>query len=140
MAEPIDWTEIQSALQTDGLYTGELDGDPGDLTWKAVNAALAREELAADWENWSAARKKIAVEQAIMHKAGIDTGTIDGLIGGAVPAASLETPTAFRKGSACLAAAIVTASVSQRSRLIRPLSTCFERYRPIESLAGNSER
>jgi len=85
MANPLTWTEIQTALKAAGLYAGDIDGVAGDGTWKAVHACLMREiqasRIASGWEGWSDRRLRVAVEQVILRDAGTDPGRIDGLAG-----------------------------------------------------------
>lgn len=85
MADPLTWTEIQTALKAATLFTGAVNGTPGPDSWKAVDACLTREILAAriapGWEGWPDARRQIAVEQVILRDAGNEVGTIDGLVG-----------------------------------------------------------
>jgi hypothetical protein len=89
----MNWKQFQAAFQKAGLYKAKIDGDAGELTWKALEAffgqlALAG-RLADGWQGWSTARRKLAVEQAIMADAGIEVGEIDGLLGPQTRAARL---------------------------------------------------
>ena len=76
----IDVRTLQRALKSKGAYTGSIDGDYGPRS-----KAAAREVVAQSAEryspDWSDGRVRIALEQLIMHEAGIETGAIDGIEG-----------------------------------------------------------
>lgn len=75
----MDIRAIQAALNARGQNPPlSADGIPGKKTMAAVDAALSD---AADADDWSDARKLIAVEQLIYQDLGIEVGEIDGLVG-----------------------------------------------------------
>lgn len=81
----LNWTQLQEAFAEDGFYRGTIDGRAGEATWDALERRFAREavgsKLADGWQGWSKARRKLAVEQAVIRDAGIEVGKIDGLLG-----------------------------------------------------------
>lgn len=79
----IDDRSLQRALSTRALYAGEIDGDVGDLTRKAIFALVAGKRGAEALKGWTAARLRIAAEQAVLQDLDFYPGTsdIDGLVG-----------------------------------------------------------
>jgi hypothetical protein len=77
--------ELQAELKGLGFYDGDIDGDLGKKSWAGIERAFERLALAnrldKGWQGWGAPRRKVAVEQGIYADAGIEVGTIDGLIG-----------------------------------------------------------
>ncbi|MFN2260390.1 MAG: peptidoglycan-binding protein, partial [Parasphingopyxis sp.] len=75
----IDDRAIQRFLAEKGTYTAAVDGDYGPKSRTAARDAL----VAAGYnvEDWPDSRCKIAVQQMLMAEAGIEAGTIDGLVG-----------------------------------------------------------
>jgi peptidoglycan hydrolase-like protein with peptidoglycan-binding domain len=76
----MDLRTLQKALKAQNLYPGEVDGDGGPLTIKAINALLAREKVTG-WERWPPSRRELAAKQVICRLKSIDVGEIDGLMG-----------------------------------------------------------
>jgi hypothetical protein len=71
---------IQAALNARGTTPPlKSDGVPGKKTMAAVDLALTLAKVDAD--DWSDARRLIAIEQLIYADDGIEVGLIDGLIG-----------------------------------------------------------
>lgn len=85
MAGEMTLLQFQKALKGAGLFAGAPDGKPSQELFEAIERRFDHEALAGrlveGWQGWSAARRKLAVEQGFMRDAGIDTGTIDGLVG-----------------------------------------------------------
>lgn len=79
----LDVMAVQTALATRGLYHFKLDGISGRETRKAIDRLLTLPESKTrqDWAVWSDQRRLIAAQQIIIAGAGIEVGTIDGLIG-----------------------------------------------------------
>lgn len=78
----IDARSIQAALKTDSLYDGRLDGILGPMSRAGISRALYDEfKPSIEWRTWAQDRQQVAYEQLLMHRAGIETGDIDGLIG-----------------------------------------------------------
>jgi hypothetical protein len=77
--------QLQKSLKAVGLFDGPANGKPSQALFDAVERRFDLEALAGrlddGWQGWSAARRKLAVEQSFMRDAGIETGRIDGLIG-----------------------------------------------------------
>lgn len=76
----IDDRTIQQALAEAGHYHALIDGDYGRKSKKAAREAVD-EAIDRDIGEWSDARIKIAWQQLMMLKAGIEVGDVDGLIG-----------------------------------------------------------
>lgn len=76
----IDIKSIQAALQTLSFYQGPVDGIIGPLAEDAIKRAVAK-HLGEVASKWSPNRRLIAVQQLMMHQAGIDVGKLDGLWG-----------------------------------------------------------
>lgn len=75
----IDERTVQRELAAGGFYRGAIDGLYGDASRRATRRALiARGHAIGPWID---PRCRIALEQAIMAEAGIEVGTIDGLVG-----------------------------------------------------------
>lgn len=75
----IDERTVQRELAGGGFYRGAIDGLYGDTSRRATRHALiARGHAIGPWVD---PRCRIALEQAIMAEAGIEVGTIDGLLG-----------------------------------------------------------
>ena len=71
---------IQIFLQQDSCYKGEIDGIFGPKAKNAVSCALSEHKI--DHSGWDYDRKFIALQQLMMHIAGVsDVGLIDGLMG-----------------------------------------------------------
>lgn len=70
---------LQKRLKNARLYTGEIDGDVGPLTRRAINKYLDQNRINTD--GWSNSRKEIAAEQLYYKAHQIDAGKIDGIIG-----------------------------------------------------------
>jgi D-alanyl-D-alanine carboxypeptidase len=76
----LDPRSVQIALQAKGLYRGKLDGILGPQSEAGVSTAVVQ-ELGDKAKPWSKARKLLAFEQIVMRDAGLNPGSIDGLIG-----------------------------------------------------------
>ncbi len=78
----MDILEVQSRLAIAGLYSGAVDGIPGQRTTQGIEALfLARPYAKGDWRRWSAARRLVAAAQLFCMQDGIEVGEIDGLNG-----------------------------------------------------------
>jgi len=75
----IDYRSIQQALSTLG-FTVPQDGILGPITHDAIRKALER-RLGSVFAKWPQGRRLIAFQQLMLEHAGLDPGTIDGLIG-----------------------------------------------------------
>lgn len=75
----IDDRAVQRELAQMRAYQGAIDGIFGAGSRRAVRAALAL--AGVDSTGWTEARARIAIEQLIMARAGIEAGAIDGLVG-----------------------------------------------------------
>jgi D-alanyl-D-alanine carboxypeptidase len=75
----IDTRSIQSALKAAGFYKGEIDGNFGNGSRAARDAALRDAGVKID--GWPHSRLMIAINQWVMNGAAIDVGPIDGLAG-----------------------------------------------------------
>lgn len=82
---------IQTALKRAGFYAGEIDGEFGEQSLKATNAALTAAKVRH--EAWPHSRRMVAIRQWTLREAGFDPGALDGLEGARTRAAELE----FRK-------------------------------------------
>lgn len=69
--------ETQKALNQLG-YATEDTGLPNPAFWRTVDEAL---DAYPDADNWTDARKLIAIEQRLYASLGIEVGAIDGLVG-----------------------------------------------------------
>ena len=76
----MDLKTWQLELAAMGVDPGVADGIFGSLTRAAMAAVLTRAGIER-WRNWSWARRRIAAEQLIYRRHGIDSGEIDGLVG-----------------------------------------------------------
>ena len=74
---------IQQSLINEGFKPGTVDGQLGDNSYKAVNAALTKRKaaLSGDWPAWSNPRKAVAYLQLLCKERKIDAGDIDGFWG-----------------------------------------------------------
>ncbi len=75
----IDTRSIQSALKAAGFYQGDVDGNFGNVSRAARDAALRAAGVKID--GWPHSRLMIALNQWVMTNAAIDVGPIDGLAG-----------------------------------------------------------
>ena len=76
----MDVKTLQLELSAMGADPGAADGVFGPLTRAAVAAVLSEAGIER-WRSWSWARRRIAAEQLIYRRHGIDSGEIDGLVG-----------------------------------------------------------
>lgn len=78
----MDDRSLQRALAAAGLYAGEIDGDVGDKTKRAI-AELAKRRAYKATTGWTAKRLRIAAEQAILQDLGLypASSNVDGLAG-----------------------------------------------------------
>ena len=76
----MDVKTLQLELSAMGVSPGAADGVFGPLTRTAVAAVLAAAGIDR-WRSWSWARRRVAAEQLIYRRHGIDSGVIDGLVG-----------------------------------------------------------
>lgn len=70
--------EIQEELKKLNLYNGNIDGQIGKQTLKAIDVALKNIKNSIKWTD---ARKLIAFEQLVYKNLNIEIGEIDGLVG-----------------------------------------------------------
>jgi hypothetical protein len=76
----MDLKTMQLELSVMGVDPGAVYGVFGPLTRAAVAAVLSEAGIER-WRNWSWARRRIAAEQLVYRRHGIDGGEIDGLVG-----------------------------------------------------------
>lgn len=76
----MDLQILQKALKAQKLYAGEIDGDSGPETRKAVDKLLEQEKVTG-WKGWDWPRRELAAKQVIVRLKRIDVGEIDGLLG-----------------------------------------------------------
>ncbi len=78
----IDTRSVQRFLQARGTYSGAIDGDFGKASDRGARQLLASLGNATSYRpEWSAARVRVAVEQALIKSIGFDLGKIDGMAG-----------------------------------------------------------
>lgn len=77
----IDTRSIQESLARKGFYQARIDGEAGRATRDAIDAALAVAPIDPAWRRWGTARRLIAFQQLMMREVGIDSGSVDGLVG-----------------------------------------------------------
>ena len=77
--------DLQRVLAKAGFYNGDIDGDVGSKTKKAIGDVLAKyiDELPNKWTTWDMERKGVAATQLILDHSleAIRPGAIDGLWG-----------------------------------------------------------
>ena len=78
----MDDRSLQRALAARGLYAGAIDGDIGDQSRRAMTALVVR-KIGSAPPGWTAARLRIAAEQAILQDLGFypEASAVDGLVG-----------------------------------------------------------
>ncbi len=69
----------QSLFANTGHYKGDIDGDAGPMTMKAVD--IIEHNGGFKWDGWSKSRRLIAAAQVVLTALGYEPGTIDGLEG-----------------------------------------------------------
>lgn len=72
--------DIQKALSEAGMYAGPIDGKIGPNTEASIKR-LVDAMVVEPIIKWKPSRLLLAAEQAIMLKAGLDVGKVDGLMG-----------------------------------------------------------
>lgn len=79
----IDDRSLQRALAAARLYAGAIDGDVGPATKAAIHALVVQRRGSAAVAGWTAARLRIAAEQAILQDIGFypKSSKVDGLVG-----------------------------------------------------------
>lgn len=75
--------DLQAALATAGLYTGDIDGLFGPKSEAAMDRFLAAKSAAisGNWQSWPLPRRKLALGQLICRELSIESGRVDGLFG-----------------------------------------------------------
>ncbi len=83
---------IQRNLKADNLYMGNIDGDRGVKTNRAIGLALEKysDDFPADWRSWSNKRRAVGYLQWLCLQKGIDAGIIDGWYGPQTKSASAQ--------------------------------------------------
>ena len=78
----MDDRSLQRALAARGLYAGAIDGDIGDQSRRGMTALVVR-KIGSAPPGWTAARLRIAAEQAILQDLGFypEASAVDGLVG-----------------------------------------------------------
>jgi len=71
--------DVQGLLAKAGYYKGDIDGDAGPATMKAVD--IVQHNGRYQWDGWSKARRIIAAGQVVLAALGHEPGHIDGLLG-----------------------------------------------------------
>lgn len=72
--------DIQHLLTAAGYYKGDIDGDAGPQTMRAVDIIRAN-GLRHDWEKWTKHRQLVGAAQVILAAQGYEPGPIDGYAG-----------------------------------------------------------
>lgn len=71
--------DLQRALKAVGYYKGNLDGDIGPASLKAIADFLGVHRVG--YHSWGNARRILAAKQLVCKTAGIEVGIVDGLLG-----------------------------------------------------------
>ena len=79
----MDNHDIQRLMQDAGYYNGGIDGIIGTKQKRGINILINKHSrlLTGDSNGWSWERRAVATAQIILHFAGHEPGSVDGLVG-----------------------------------------------------------
>lgn len=94
-------TDVQRLLAAAGYYKGDIEGDLGDQSKKAIEAILSNRaaECVTVPGDWTPERRAVGAAQLVLKHAGFEVGAIDGYDGNLTSGAFLEWSTLQATGA-----------------------------------------